>query len=151
MMENRFSLSLVALLAGLLALSSAGLCSAEEKKGQSVKAKLPAALEMDDAARKLLDRIAEAKAGAIPRDEQPVVPDAKRRLKTRHYALTDAFEATGYRVEALRKKLGKSAAQSQSHVELESWDGSPEMAKIYDDAGIHVNTVVYFWNSHRTV
>jgi len=97
----------------------------------------------------LLKKIEDASALA---SEKPGVREGRAsRLVTEYYLLTDAFAATGYRTEALRRKLDRDGIEGRAHVELVRHHGQPEMAKIFDDAGNHVNIVSYLWNKELEV
>jgi len=105
--------------------------------------------EMSEEGAALLKKVEEAAAAATrPSGEQKV---EKPPLVHEFYLLNDAYAATGYRIEALRRKIDESDVRGRAYVKLARYADLPETADIYDDMGNHLNIISYLWEPDFTV
>lgn len=112
-----------------------------------IEAAEPSEFELSPEGSALLARVEKASSQA---QSPPAVPEMeKSALAVEYYLLTEVFAATGYRVEALRKRLDRSETSGQAYVELTIHDGLPESAMLYDDMGNQVNMVSYLWSEEH--
>lgn len=121
----------------------------EEIQREGVKAAAVATPEPTGEGKKIDEMLAEAdktaKLSMVKEkvEEPPLVHE--------FYQLNDAFAASGFRIEALRKKLEQSATRGKAYVKLTKYADLPETANIYDDMGNHLNIVSYLWEPDFTV
>ena len=121
----------------------------EEKKREGTKASAVTPPETTEDGKKIHSKLEGVSKTARTSLDKEKVPEAP--LKTEYYVLSDAFEATGFRIEALRKKVEKSDTKNVSYVKLLTFNGLPEVANIYDDLGNHLNIVSYLWDDKFNV
>ncbi len=69
----------------------------------------------------------------------------KAPLAEEYFLLTPAFEATGYQVQTLKRKLSDTEKVGQSYVKLRSYAGIPEQATLYDQNNRLTTIVNYLW------
>jgi len=120
-----------------------------EKQREGAKATAPQPAEPGKDGDKIKNKLVEVGKTArssLKKEEVPKPP-----LVTEYYLLTEAYEAVGYRTEALKKKLEETATKGNAYVKLTKYDGLPEIANIYDDMGNHLNIVAYLWNDEFKV
>jgi uncharacterized protein YacL (UPF0231 family) len=121
-------------------------CGGEDGgKVEALKAAPAAKPEMGSEQAKQIGTMMEDAAKAA---KQSVVKEevAKPPLATEYYIDNDAFEATGFRWEALRKKVDEGQTKNQAYVKLIKYADMPETANIYDDMGNHLYIVSYLWD-----
>ncbi|MBM4352335.1 MAG: hypothetical protein FJ109_00845 [Deltaproteobacteria bacterium] len=93
-----------------------------------------------------LDEAAKTAQGSLVKEEV-----AKPPLVTEYYLLTEAYSATGFRPEALKKKLTEDQIKGKEYVKLVKYNDMPENADIYDDMGNHLYIISYLWDSDFNV
>jgi len=121
----------------------------EEIKREGVKAAAVASPEPTGEGKKIDEMLAEADKTAklsMVKEEVPKPP-----LVHEFYQLNDAYAASGFRIEALRKKLEETGTRGRAYVKLTKYADLPETADIYDDMGNHLNIVSYLWEPDFTV
>jgi len=94
----------------------------------------------------MLDEAAKAAKQSVVKEEVPKPP-----LATEYYIDNEAFEATGFRWEALRRKVDENQIKGQAYVKLIRYADYPETANIYDDMGNHLYIVSYLWDKDFNV
>jgi hypothetical protein len=119
----------------------------EETKREGTKASSPTKSEPTEEAEQIKAKLQEASETA----KQSIVKEEveKPPLSVEYYQLNDAYEASGFRWEALRKKITEKDARSAAHVKVTLFNGIPELADIYDDMGNHLNIVSYLWKDFK--
>jgi hypothetical protein len=124
--------------------------SQEDVKKEGYKASSPTAPEQTEEAKQIktkLEEVTKSARQSITKEEVVKPPIAEE-----FYMLNDAFEASGYRWEALRRKLdNERAASGLAYVKLTRYDGRPETADIYDAMGNHLSIVSYLWDNDFTI
>jgi hypothetical protein len=121
----------------------------EEKKREGTKASAVTPPETTEDGKNIhakLEGVSKTARTSLEKEKIPETP-----LKTEYYILSDAYEATGFRIEALRKKVGEKETKNSSYVKLVTFNGLPEVADIYDDLGNHLNIVSYLWDDKFNV
>jgi len=93
-----------------------------------------------------LDEAAKTAQGSLEKEEV-----AKPPLATEYYLLTEAYSATGFRPEALKKKLTEDQIKGKEYVKLVKYNDMPENADIYDDMGNHLYIISYLWDADFNV
>jgi hypothetical protein len=93
-----------------------------------------------------LDEAAKTAQGSLVKEEV-----AKPPLVTEYYLLTEAYSASGFRSEALKKKLTEDQIKGKEYVKLLKYNDMPETADIYDDMGNHLYIISYLWDNEFTV
>ena len=128
-----------------------GCGSAEEDvKREGHKASTPTPPEATEEAKAISAKLEEVTKTARQSIDKEEV--AKPPVSEEFYVVTDAFSASGYRWEALRRKLAdEKAAAGFAYAKLTLFDGRPENADIYDAMGNHLHIVAYLWDDDFTV
>lgn len=135
----------------LVAAFVAGCGSSEQDvKLEGYKASSPSAAEETEEAKAIkskLDNVSKSARQSITKEEV-----AKPPVSEEFYMLNDAFEASGFRWEALRRKLeNERAGAGMAYAKLTRFDGRPEKVDIYDVMGNHLNIVAYLWDDEFKV
>jgi len=142
MLHRVLAVAIAAILAG---------CSgqASETKREGTKASAASKPEATEEGGKIVAKIADTAKTAKASIQKEVV--VKPPVTTDYFLMTEAFQASGFRVEALRKKVEEKQTQGAAYVKLVSFNGLPEEASIYDDMGNHISLVSYLWDKQFTV
>jgi len=124
-----------------------GCGSAEEDvKREGYKASTPTPADETEEAKTIKTKLEEASKTA----RQSITKEeiAKPPVSEEFFAVTEAFAASGYRWEALRRKLPNAKAGAGiAYAKLTLFDGRPESAEIFDAMGNHLNIVAYLWDN----
>lgn len=120
-----------------------------ETKREGIKAAAAAKPAASEEGTKIQGQLDEAEKTA----KRSVIKEevVKPPLKTQFFVLTDAYEASGFRWEALKKEILEPETRGIAYVKLLSYNNIPEIADIYDDMGNHLNIVAYLWKKDFTV
>lgn len=121
----------------------------QETKREGVKAAAAAKPEASEEGAKIQKQLDDAdKAAKKSVIKEPV---EKPPLKVQYFVYSEAFDATGYRWESLKKEIQEKDTKGTKYVKVLSYNGVPESADVYDDMGNHLNIVAYLWEKDFTV
>ncbi len=128
-----------------------GCGSAEEDvKREGHKASTPTPPEGTEEAKAIktkLEEVTKTARQSITKEEVEKPP-----VSEEFFVVTDAFAASGYRWEALRRKLADAkAGEGLNYAKVTLYDGRPENVDIYDAMGNHLNVVAYLWDNEFKV
>jgi hypothetical protein len=121
----------------------------EEVKKEGYKASSATKPEETEEAKQIrvkLDEVSQTARQSLTKEEVEKPPIAEE-----FFLLSDAFEASGFRWEALRKKVEEKETAGKAYVKLTRYNDLPETADIYDSMGNHLNIVSYLWDNEFTV
>jgi hypothetical protein len=124
-----------------------GCGSAEEDvKREGYKASTPTPPEATEEAKTIkskLEEVSKTARQSITKEEIEKPP-----VSEEFFVVSEAFAASGYRWEALRRKLPDAKAGAGiEYAKLTRYEGRPERADIYDAMGNHLSIVAYDWDN----
>lgn len=123
--------------------------ASETKQKGGIKAGTPVKPEPTEEGKKIAAKLAEtAKSAQMSLEKEEIV---KPPVATDFFLLSEAYRASGFRVEALRKKIEQKETRGVPYVKLVSFNNLPEEATLYDDMGNKVGIVSYLWDDKFTV